>query len=72
MKGRVKWFSPERGYGFIVTEQGEDAFVHYTGIPGTGYRSLEQGQCVEFEITTGAKGAQATNVRVVESRTPGR
>lgn len=72
MKGRVKWFSPERGYGFIATEQGDDVFVHYTGISGTGYRSLEEGQYVEFEITTGPKGRQATNVRVVESRTPGR
>ena len=62
-QGTVKWFSPEKGYGFITPDNGEDVFVHYTGIVGEGFRSLEQGQRVEFEISDGRKGPQASNVQ---------
>lgn len=62
MKGTVKWFNAEKGYGFITAEDGKDVFVHYTGITGEGYKSLDEGQSVEFDITTGAKGDQAINV----------
>ena len=62
-QGTVKWFSPEKGYGFISQDNGEDVFVHYTGIVGEGFRSLEQGQRVEFEISDGRKGPQASNVQ---------
>lgn len=65
MRGTVKWFSDEKGYGFISHEGGEDVFVHFSGITGDGYRSLAEGQVVEFEITQGPKGSQATNVRPV-------
>lgn len=64
-KGTVKWFNREKGYGFITPEEGKDVFVHYTGISGEGFRNLEEGQIVEFEITQGQKGPQAQNVRVV-------
>ena len=66
MRGTVKWFSDEKGYGFISQEGGEDVFVHYTSISGEGYRSLTQGQTVEFDITDGPKGPQAANVRAAE------
>jgi len=62
VKGTVKWFNAEKGYGFITAEDGKDVFVHYTGITGEGYKSLDEGQSVEFDITTGAKGDQAINV----------
>jgi CspA family cold shock protein len=62
-KGTVKWFSDSKGYGFIQTEDGSDVFVHHTAIDGTGFRSLKEGQEVEFEITEGRKGPQATNVK---------
>lgn len=62
MKGTVKWFNSEKGYGFITTEEGKDVFVHYTGITGEGYKSLDEGQNVEFDVTQGAKGDQAVNV----------
>jgi len=62
MKGTVKWFNAEKGYGFITTEEEKDVFVHYTGIIDEGYKSLDQGQEVEFEITQGNKGDQAINV----------
>ena len=62
MKGRVKWFNAEKGYGFIQTEDGSDVFVHYSAIQEEGYRSLEEGQLVEFETVPGAKGPQAANV----------
>ena len=62
-QGTVKWFSPEKGYGFISQDNGEDVFVHYSGIVGEGFRSLEQGQRVEFEISDGRKGPQASNVQ---------
>jgi CspA family cold shock protein len=61
-EGTVKWFSAEKGYGFISRDDGEDVFVHYTGIAGDGFRTLEQGDRVQFEITDGRKGPQATNV----------
>ncbi len=65
MKGRVKWFSAPKGYGFIEREDGGDVFVHFSAVEGDGYKSLEEGQEVEFEITEGERGAQATNVRRV-------
>lgn len=62
MQGKVKWFSKEKGYGFIEKEGGGDIFVHYTGIAGSGYRNLEEGEIVTFDIVEGQKGPQATNV----------
>ena len=64
-QGRVKWFNNSKGYGFIEIDGGKDVFVHYSAIEGSGYRSLEEGQPVEFEVTQGAKGPQASNVRLV-------
>lgn len=61
-KGTVKWFNASKGYGFIAPEEGSDLFVHFSAIQGDGYKSLEEGQAVEFEVTQGAKGPQATNV----------
>ena len=61
-KGTVKWFSNQKGYGFISTEDGKDVFVHHTAIQGEGYKTLQQGQAVEFDIIQGAKGEQAANV----------
>ena len=63
--GKVKWFNNSKGYGFIEQEGGNDVFVHFSAILGTGYKSLEEGQPVEFEITQGPKGPQAANVRVI-------
>ncbi len=63
--GVVKWFNSEKGYGFISQEGGPDVFVHYSAIQGSGYRNLEENQRVEFEVTQGQKGPQATNVRPV-------
>ncbi len=60
--GTVKWFSNQKGYGFITPEEGNDVFVHHSEIQGEGYKSLEEGQKVEFEITDGPKGDQAKNV----------
>ena len=62
VKGKVKWFSNLKGYGFITPENGKDVFVHHTAITGEGYKSLEEGQEVEFEIKQGPKGEQAANV----------
>lgn len=62
VKGTVKWFNATKGYGFISTENGEDVFVHYSAIQGDGFKTLEEGQEVEFEIVQGEKGPQATNV----------
>ena len=63
-KGTVKWFDDAKGYGFITRPDGEDLFVHFSSIEGGGYRSLEEGQEVEFDIERGAKGLQAVNVRL--------
>jgi CspA family cold shock protein len=63
--GTVKWFNAEKGDGFISREGGSDLFVHYTAIQGSGYRSLEEGQAVEFEVTQGPKGDQAQDVKVI-------
>ena len=63
--GTVKWFSSEKGYGFISQEGGDDVFVHFSGIEGGGYKNLEENQAVEFEVTQGPKGLQAVNVRIV-------
>ncbi len=60
--GKVKWFNNAKGYGFIGREGGSDVFVHYTAIVGDGYRSLQEGDSVEFEIVQGQKGPQAANV----------
>jgi CspA family cold shock protein len=64
-QGTVKWFNGDRGYGFIAVEGGPDVFVHVSAITGDGYRSLDEGQKVEFDITQGQKGPQAENVRVI-------
>ena len=64
-QGTVKWFNGDKGYGFIAVEGGPDVFVHVSAIAGGGYRSLEEGQKVEFDITQGQKGPQADNVRVI-------
>jgi CspA family cold shock protein len=64
-QGTVKWFNADKGYGFIAVDGGKDVFVHYSAIMMDGYRSLEQGQRVEFEITQGQKGPQAEAVRAV-------
>jgi CspA family cold shock protein len=61
--GTVKWFNAEKGYGFISPESGEDVFVHFSAIQAAGYRSLDEGQAVEFDVTQGQKGPQAVNVR---------
>ena len=63
--GTVKWFNAEKGYGFISREGGSDLFVHYSAIEGSGYKSLEEGQNVEFEVTQGPKGDQAQAVRII-------
>ncbi len=63
--GTVKFFNAEKGYGFISREQGEDVFVHYSNIEGRGYRSLEEGQKVEFDVAPGRKGEEAQNVRPI-------
>ena len=64
-QGTVKWFNAEKGYGFIAVDQGKDVFVHFSAIQADGYRSLEEGQRVEFEITRSDRGAQAEAVRVI-------
>ena len=63
--GTVKWFNGAKGYGFIARENGDDVFVHYSAIQGDGFRNLEEGQSVEFNVEQGRKGLQATNVTVV-------
>ncbi|MBQ3253265.1 MAG: cold shock domain-containing protein [Acholeplasmatales bacterium] len=62
MKGKVKWFNAEKGYGFIVSEEGNDVFVHFSAIVAEGYKSLEEGQEVEFEVEIGERGQLAKNV----------
>ena len=62
-EGTVKWFNNDKGYGFISQADGEDVFVHFSAIQSEGYKSLEEGQSVSFEVTQGPKGKQASNVR---------
>ena len=62
-KGVVKWFNGQKGYGFISRENGDDVFVHFSAIQSEGYRTLNEGDEVEFEVTDGPKGLQATNVK---------
>ena len=65
--GKVKWFNDAKGYGFIAREEGPDVFVHYTSIQGEGFKSLAEGQQVEFDLLEGPKGLQAANVRKLGS-----
>jgi CspA family cold shock protein len=65
IQGTVKWFNGGKGYGFIAREGGEDVFVHYSAIQGNGYRNLEEGQRVEFEVVQGPKGLQAASVTIL-------
>ncbi|MBP7930233.1 MAG: cold-shock protein [Acidimicrobiia bacterium] len=65
MQGTVKFFNSEKGYGFISRDGADDVFVHYSNIVGDGYRSLDQGQAVEFDVAPGRKGDEAHNVRVI-------
>lgn len=67
MTGKVKWFSNTRGYGFIRDEEGSDVFVHYSGLNMEGFKSLEEGQAVTFDVIDAEKGKQAVNVTVVET-----
>ena len=64
-QGTVKFFNSEKGYGFISREDGDDVFVHFSNIQGSGYKSLDEGQRVEFDVAPGRKGEEAQNVRVV-------
>lgn len=64
--GTVKWFNNEKGFGFIQREKGEDVFVHFKAITGDGYKSLSEGQRVEFTVTRGQKGLQAEDVKVID------
>ncbi len=66
MKGQVKWFDSKKGYGFITTEEGKEIFVHFSGIVSDGFKSLNEGQKVEFEVAQGTKGEQAVNVTSAE------
>ncbi len=65
VRGKIKWFSNYKGYGFITQEQGQDVFVHFSAIQGEGFKSLQEGDEVEFDIVQGEKGPQAENVRKV-------
>lgn len=65
LKGTVKWFNEAKGYGFLSQPEGEDIFVHYTAIQGNGFRTLKEGQEVEFTVDRGPKGLQASNVTVL-------
>jgi cold shock protein len=65
MSGTVKWFNAQKGFGFITTDDGKDVFVHFSGISGNGYKSLEEGEKVQFDITSGEKGEQAVNVQKI-------
>ena len=64
-QGTVKWFNASKGFGFIQRQSGEDVFVHFSSIQSEGYKSLNEGQAVEFEVTTGPKGLQASNVNAL-------
>ncbi|HCN56160.1 MAG TPA: cold-shock protein [Leuconostoc citreum] len=61
-KGTVKWFNGEKGYGFVTRENGEDVFAHFSAIPGDGFKTLEEGQAVEFEVESSDRGLQAANI----------
>ena len=65
-KGTVKWYNNKKGYGFITDEEGKDVFVHFSGLNMEGFKTLEENQAVEFEVSEGAKGPQATNVSVIK------
>ncbi len=65
VKGTVKWFNESKGYGFLAQSEGEDIFVHYTAIQGNGFRTLKEGQEVEFNVENGPKGLQASNVTIL-------
>jgi CspA family cold shock protein len=65
MNGKVKWFKADKGYGFIVTDDGKDVFVHFSSIIQDGYKSLDQGQDVEFELEEGPRGLSAKNVKKI-------
>jgi CspA family cold shock protein len=62
VEGKVKWFNPRKGYGFIGTDDGRDVFVHYSSIAGDGFKTLDEGDTVQFDIVEGEKGLRATNV----------
>ena len=64
-KGTVKWFNDQKGYGFIAPESGPDVFVHFSAIQGEGFKTLTEGQAVEFEVSQGPKGPQASSVRPI-------
>ncbi len=64
-KGTVKWFNAQKGFGFISDDQGNDVFVHYSGLAMDGFKSIDEGQTVTFEVTNGARGLQAVNVQIV-------
>ena len=65
-KGTVKWFDPKKGFGFVLNDEGEDVFIHYTSIGGDGFRCLRNGQVVEYEEVTGDKGLQGKDVKILE------
>ena len=65
MNGKVKWFNEKKGYGFITTDDGKDVFVHFSAIQGEGFKSLQEGDGVECEVTQGPKGPQAATVKVI-------
>lgn len=64
-EGRVKWFNDKKGYGFIQSDEGRDVFVHFSAIEGSGFKTLEEGDQVTFEVANGAKGPQAVNVKKI-------
>lgn len=65
MTGKVKWFNSEKGYGFITTDEGQDIFAHYSQIQKDGFKSLEEGERVSFEVVDGAKGPQASDIQSI-------
>lgn len=69
-KGSVKWFDPKKGFGFVINEQGQDVFVHYTNIDREGFRCLRNGQTVEYEQVASDKGLQGKSVRIIETVPP--
>jgi len=65
MTGKVKWFNSEKGYGFITTDEGKDVFAHYSNIVKDGFKTLEEGEAVQFQVVDGDKGPQATNIEAL-------